>query len=75
MTLDRDRILKAEAIFERTPIGRSLSKKATQLIKKTIEENEELIQCLGCRLIFAVSLSSQGCINCGVENLTLQIKE
>lgn len=74
--MDRNIILKAEAVFERTPIGRPVSNKAVGHIKSiTNETDEELIQCLGCRLIFGTSLSSQGCINCGVEDLTLNIKE
>jgi hypothetical protein len=76
---DGIKILKAELLLERTPKARPITKEAKEVIAATLEDKKNydslLAQCLGCGLVASILLSSQGCSNCGVLDLTLEIKE
>jgi len=71
-------ILKKEAALARTPYGRPLEDFAVESINAVIGDtknhNSDLVKCLGCGLVISVLLSSNRCVNCGVEELTLEIE-
>ena len=70
-------ILKKEAALARTPYGRPLENYAVESIQSVIDDtknhNNDLVKCLGCGLIISNLLTSNGCVNCGVEEMTLEI--
>jgi rubrerythrin len=70
-------ILRAEKEFERTLNGRPISKYALDVVKSVINDTKnydnQLIQCLGCGFVSSVLITSEGCPNCGVLDLTLNI--
>ena len=69
--------LKAQSNFERTQTGRSVSKKAIDVIDAILsdEKNWETsaIKCLNCSIILSTILTGGGCPNCGAEDLTTEI--
>jgi hypothetical protein len=71
-------ILKKEVALARTPYGRPLEDYAVESIKSVIGDvknhNNDLVKCLGCGLIISSLLTSNRCVNCGVEEMTLDIK-
>lgn len=70
-------ILEKEQSLERTPRGRAISEIAIKTIEATLQDkknyNMDAIQCLGCGLIVSSLLISEGCSNCGVIDMTLNI--
>ena len=72
-------ILRAEKSFKRTPRGRPITESAIKCVVSFLIETEDhedhVIKCIGCGFVFPLSFSSLGCPNCGVEDLTMQIKE
>ena len=70
-------ILKKEEVLSRTPFGRPLGDYAVKSIQAVIGDTKnhdnELVKCLGCGLVISILLTSEGCPNCGVEELTTEI--
>lgn len=70
-------VLKKEVILARTPFGRPLDNYAVESIQAVIgdEKNHgnELVKCLGCGLVISILLTSEGCPNCNVEEMTTEI--
>lgn len=71
-------ILKSEKILGRTVKAWPLSEYAQEIAEATLSDQKnhenDLIQCLNCGFIFSSLLSSDGCPNCGVIDLTLDIE-
>lgn len=72
-------ILKAEKILGRTTKAWPLSEYAQEIAAATLEDQKnyesDLTQCLNCGFVFSSLLSSEGCPNCGVVDLTLNIEQ
>lgn len=72
-------ILKAEYLLGRTPKGRPLSEYAKDSVSAVLQDTEnyesDLTQCTGCGFVGSILLTSSGCPNCGVEDLTLNIEQ
>jgi len=66
-------LLRAEMVLERTPVGRPLAEYAKEAVEATIKDEKnygsDLTECLGCHFIASILLTSNGCPNCGVEDL------
>lgn len=66
-------LLRAEMVLEKTPTGRSLTEYAKEILESTIKDEKnygsELTECLGCHFVASILLTSNGCPNCGVEDL------
>ena len=74
------KILIAEKLFRRTPMGRSLTDFAIENIDATIEDKKNydnlIVQCKNCRFIVSSLLFSEGCPNCGLkQDLNTEINE
>jgi Zn finger protein HypA/HybF involved in hydrogenase expression len=71
--IDNIDLLRAEMVLERTPTGRALTEYAKEIVESTIKDEKnyenELTECLGCHFIASILLTSDGCPNCGVEDL------
>lgn len=71
-------ILRAEKILGKTPKARPLSDFAKETVEATLADQKnyetELIECLGCGMIVSSLLTSEGCPNCGVQDLSMDIK-
>ena len=72
-------ILKTENTLERTPTGRPLSGYALASINATLEDinnyHMDVIQCMGCGFVISGLLTSEGCPNCGMNDLASEIKQ
>ena len=72
-------ILKAEKTLGRTPKAWPLSEYAQEVIEATLLDQKnyesDLTQCLNCAFTFSSLLSSDGCPNCGVSDLTLNVEK
>ena len=72
-------VLNIEKILGKTPWGRPLSEYAVEVIEATMQDEKnhhvDIIQCLGCGFIFSSLLTSEGCPNCGVLDLTLNAEQ
>jgi rubrerythrin len=79
-------ILKTQMVLGKTPatppsneFSRPLSDYAKECVQSVLSDEKnyesELIQCLGCGFIISVLLASEGCPNCGVQDLTSNIVE
>lgn len=70
-------ILNRQSVLGRTPKGRHLTDIAKSAIEAVIEDQKnyanDVIQCLGCGYVTSILLTSNGCPNCGVEDLTSTI--
>ena len=71
-------ILRTELTLGRSPQGRELNEHALNVVAATLQDKKnydsELIRCLGCGFVASVLLSSQGCPNCNVSVMTLEIE-
>ena len=71
-------VLNVEKTLGRTPSGRPLSEYAKETIMAAIEDEKNhstnVVQCLGCGFITSSLLTSEGCPNCGVLDLTFDIE-
>ena len=71
-------ILKAEKVLKRTPDGRPLTEYALSVIDATLADTKnydnDLSRCLGCGMVASILLSSQGCSDCGVLDLTIEVE-
>lgn len=69
--------LKAELGFSRTPSGRSISDYGLEGVRTTLEDSKnwhvDAIKCLNCCIILSSLIVPKGCINCGGQDLTLDI--
>ena len=70
-------ILEREKVLNRTPKGRPISEFAKEAVEATLQDKKnyemDVIQCLGCGLIVSSLLVSEGCPNCGVIDMTLNV--
>lgn len=70
-------IIKAEALFGRTPSGRSISEYAQNALEASVEDVKnyemECLMCLNCNIIISGLLCPEGCPNCGSKDLTTDI--
>ena len=71
--------LKIEQITGRTPKGRSLTDRAKEGISSTLQDEKnwemDAIKCLNCGIILSSLLASDGCINCGGIDMSVDIRE
>lgn len=69
--VDSLNIIKAEEVFERTPLGIPLSDYAKNTIKATISDEKnyeaETYQCANCGFLASSLLFEDGCKNCGFK--------
>jgi len=76
---DLIKVLKAEALFGRTPSGRSINEYAQNALEATLEDTKnyemECLNCLNCNIIVSGLLCPEGCPNCGSKDLTTEINE
>ena len=70
-------ILRAEAIFERTTCGRSVTDYARNAIIASMNDTKnhemECLFCLNCCIIISGLLCPEGCPNCGSKDMTAEI--
>jgi len=70
-------ILKKEVALSRTPFGRPIGEYAIESIQAVIgdtkNQDNDLVKCLGCGLVMSILLTSEGCPNCGVEEMSTEI--
>lgn len=71
--------LAAQISFQRTPKGRSITSKAIDSLRASIEDEKNYgiaaIKCLNCGIIQSSILATKGCINCGAIDLTTEITQ
>ena len=71
-------VFHMEKALARTPWGRPMNEYAVQVIEAAISDeknhNSDVAQCLGCGLAMSSLTTSDGCPNCGVLDLTLDVE-
>jgi len=76
---DAIQVLRTEAVFGRTPSGRSITDYAQNAIVASLEDTKnyemECLSCKNCSLIMSGLLCPEGCPNCGSKDLTIEINE
>ena len=73
-------LLTVQKDENKTPKGRPLTELAVNAIDATLEDmqlgknmGQYMVQCQGCGYVNTILLTSKGCLNCGVESMTLDI--
>lgn len=73
------KILFNERIMKRTPFGRPIHDRAIEGVEATETDQKnygsEAVQCKSCGFVISILLTETGCPNCGIEELTTNIKE
>lgn len=71
--------LMRQKISLRTPFGRPIHEVAQEALNATIEDDKnysnEAVQCKSCGFVISILLTQNGCPNCGVEELSSNIKD
>jgi hypothetical protein len=72
-------ILSREKAVKRTPYGRPIHDVAIDGLESTLDDvknyDNEVVQCESCGFVVSILLTENGCPNCGIEELTTNIKE
>jgi hypothetical protein len=60
-------------------LQRDLTEYALECISATLQDqknyNQDVVQCKGCGFVISSLLTTDGCPNCGVDDLSLEIKK
>lgn len=77
--LESKSILERQLLSKRTPGGRPITEYAMDSLQSCLEDeknyNSQVVQCESCQFVISVNLTIDGCPNCGVEQLTTNVKE
>ena len=72
-------ILSRQKISKRTPFGRPIHDRAIEGIDAVLADTgnygSDIVQCESCGFAISILLTETGCPNCGIEELTTNIKE
>lgn len=72
-------ILKTQIVIGRTPRSRPITQVARNTVDAVISDEKnyhnEAVQCLGCGYVTSILLTSNGCPNCGVVDMTTDIEQ
>lgn len=71
------KIIKRQMILGKTPKGRPMTDIAKSTMDAVVEDQKnyhnDVIQCLGCGYVTSILLTSDGCPNCGILDMTTEI--
>ena len=74
-----NKILNRQWISNRTPFGRPINSRAIDGLEAVFDDvdnhGSEVVQCASCGFVISILLTENGCPNCGIEELTTNIKE
>ena len=75
---DAIKILNTQYALGRTTKGRPITDIAKNTITAILEDDKnygnDVVKCLGCGYVTSILLTSSGCPNCGVEDMTTNIE-